>query len=143
LVQAPQLQNIKTTRPWQKVGIDLVGFFTAEDSLRLEWEDITQQTNGIDCGIFSIAAAIAICLGIDPTKCNFDIPTMRTHIIMCMKMGELCEFPHLSGQRTPQPPIVQDIPLVSYCRQPSSQTKMIVCIKCQKSYHINCDKNIK
>jgi len=31
-----------------------------------------QQTGSDDCGLFAIANATAVCLGIDPRKCQFD-----------------------------------------------------------------------
>ena len=101
-------------RPSQKLKEQLchMTYVTDGDILHLEWEDVKQQSNGIDCGIFAIASAVALCLGVNPTSCNFDNPSMRTHLIICLVMGELCHFPNLGASRTPQPPIVQDIPIV-------------------------------
>ena len=50
-------------RPSHKLKEQLchMTYVTDGDILHLEWEDVTQQSNGIDCRIFAIASAMALC----------------------------------------------------------------------------------
>lgn len=53
-----------------------------------------QQNNGSDCGIFAVAIATCLTLGMSPTHVTFDIPKMRTHLAHCLKQGKIDMFPH-------------------------------------------------
>lgn len=57
-----------------------------------------QQTNGSDCGVFAIAIATCLTLGVDPTHETFDISIMRPHLADCLKNGKIDVFPHFFVQ---------------------------------------------
>lgn len=119
--------------------------FTDAEEMEVLWMDTARQPNTRDCGIYSIAAATALCLQVDPSECGWHSANqMRNHLITCFVMGEMSEFPHLySSRRIPRPPLQETIPLVCHCRQPVTNKSMIRCTGCTKQVHINCDRKIK
>ena len=53
----------------------------------------TQQDNAIDCGVFAVAYAVDLCMGKDPAQRQYDIDSMRRHLIACFRSGKLSRFP--------------------------------------------------
>ena len=51
------------------------------------------QTNSSDCGVFSIACAVALCHGLDPATLRWDIARMRPHLVQCFENKEMVPFP--------------------------------------------------
>lgn len=54
-----------------------------------------KQTGSKDCGVFSIAFATAIVLGLNPGKITFLQPVMRAHLVNCFNKGEMVMFPYM------------------------------------------------
>ena len=130
--------------PRQQSQLCLMAYHRGGHVLRVEWEDVSQQLNGIDCGVFAIAFGMEMCLGRDPRQASFYKPAVRQHLIKCLTDGCLTEFPtHGTRHPAPQTPIVEDIKLVCHCRQPVSKKKTIRCSLCSGEFHINCDKRVK
>ena len=46
---------------------------------------VQQQRNGSDCGIFAVAFATCLVLGILPESVQFDLSKMRSHLHSCLK----------------------------------------------------------
>ena len=66
--------------------------------LQMFMMDVQRQTNGNDCGLFSIANAVTLCLGLNPYEFNYRIPLMRSHLIKCLESREMKMFP-VQGSR--------------------------------------------
>ena len=71
---------------------------TKENELVMHIMDCHQQTNGNDCGLFAIANAITLCLGLNPCDFNYKVREMRGHLIKCLENKELKMFP-VHGRR--------------------------------------------
>ena len=54
---------------------------------------VQQQSNGSDCDIFAIAFAACLVFEIDPSHANFDVPTMRPHLVACLRNKKINLFP--------------------------------------------------
>ena len=46
-----------------------------------------------DCGLFAIANATALALGLNPSKSRFRQETMRSHFLACVEQEKLVPFP--------------------------------------------------
>ena len=51
------------------------------------------QVGGSDCGLFAIAFAVLICLGMNPSKFIYDQENMRRHLIECIENQKFSNFP--------------------------------------------------
>ena len=54
---------------------------------------IQNQVGGSDCGLFAIAFAVSICLGMNPSKFIYDQENMRRHLIECIENQKFSNFP--------------------------------------------------
>ena len=60
-----------------------------------------QQSNSIDCGVFAIAFAIGVCIGLLPNESCYDVIEMRKHLSISLQLQELSPFPKIS-RRVPR-----------------------------------------
>ena len=68
-----------------------------------------KQYGGVDCGLFVIAWAYALCQGRDFTDKRFIQREMRRHFVECLEQGEIVSFPAEAAEsfrRKPLPNIV-------------------------------------
>lgn len=66
---------------------------------------VTQQRNGVDCGVFAIGFATDLCLGLDPCIRQYDVRGMRRHTKQCFKSCTMQEYPVI-GTRQKQLQII-------------------------------------
>ncbi len=55
---------------------------------------VQQQTNGVDCGLFSLAYATSICNNIDPCTIFFNQLKLREHFNHCVSNKHVLMFPY-------------------------------------------------
>lgn len=67
--------------------------FPNKNNLRITFEQVQNQTNSYDCGIFAIAFAVAIVFNICPCSVEFDISKMRQHLYSMYDTFNLSFFP--------------------------------------------------
>jgi len=69
-----------------------------EESIEIECsiESVQKQTDQVMCGLFAIAFACDLCLGIDPSIRNYDETKMREHLLKCLNQKYFEEFPQVS-----------------------------------------------
>lgn len=53
---------------------------------------VQRQTNVYDCGIFAIANATSVALGLDPVMLKYEIPLMRSHVAAMLTEKILSPF---------------------------------------------------
>ena len=72
------------------------------DTCNITFPLMSQQMNGVDCGLYAIAAITDICYGRDPSDRQYvwESNTMRRHLIGCMLDGILSPFPAVLRQKS-------------------------------------------
>ena len=55
--------------------------------------NVQRQSGLSDCGIFAIAFATALCMGIDPYTLNIDQNKSRIHLLKCFEQKNISAFP--------------------------------------------------
>ena len=53
---------------------------TEKKAIDVKFCKVAMQTNGCDCGVYAIAYASALCLGVSPSKLVFDEHAMWPHL---------------------------------------------------------------
>ena len=64
-----------------------------KSSICLVTRSVQQKSNGVDCGLFSIAFASAVMFGGDPSIVTYDATLLRAHLIKCVDNNLMLEFP--------------------------------------------------
>ena len=103
---------------------------------------VQQQRGGNDCGLFAIAFAFDIAVGVDPQYVRYVQPDMRKHLVACFKKGEITAFPrHFGGAKGIRKckSSVTSFLVYCVCRQPESfGQRMVQCNHCQQWFHCEC-----
>lgn len=71
--------------------------FPNKENLRVTYEEVQQQTNSHDCGVFAIAFVVSIAFGKCPCSVKFDINLMRRHLYLMFENFTLAPFPLLNS----------------------------------------------
>ena len=61
--------------------------------ISLDFVPVQQQSNGSDCGVFSIAFATCLVFATNPSFVTFDVVRMRSHLLACLKNERMSMFP--------------------------------------------------
>lgn len=94
-----------------------------------------------DCGLFAIAAMVALAYGSDPSDEVLDWSRMRRHLVECFSAGRLDRFPGRNESSDDSPvEFLEEKSLVvllcSSCRIAFGRTDMVVkCSVCMKTCH--------
>lgn len=99
------------------------------------------QNNGVDCGVFAIAFATAICNNINPVEWNYDCVKMRRHLELCIRAGKLSPFPTTSQRKISKRLQVitsEKVSIYCICRTNDFGDTMVQCHQCAQYYHANC-----
>ena len=70
-----------------------------EKEIPLHFINTQMQYGSADCGLFAIAFATAIALGISPEYIHFQQGEMRQHLLTCLSNGKLTMFPFDKNRR--------------------------------------------
>ena len=54
---------------------------------------ICKQKGGTDCGLFAIAIATTLALGLDPAEITYQQSSLRRHLVKCLEDGKFTMFP--------------------------------------------------
>ena len=116
--------------------------FCPSSPLCLNYMDVTQQRNGYDCGIFSIAYAYDICRGKDPCQVDYNHKSIRRHLATCFEKKNITKFPSV-GDRSIVNRIRYSelIDLYCVCRMPEKcegEEDMVECELCRIWFHQKC-----
>ena len=68
--------------------------------------DMEKQVGTSDCGLFAIAAATSLCLGLLPQNCKWKQEKMREHLIRCFEGGVREEFQLSEVKQNKRPPML-------------------------------------
>ena len=114
---------------------------TDQSVLEIQKLSVQQQHGTIDCGLFSIAFAVEMCLGHNPQYASFDQKKMREHLYTCFRNGVITSFPSMSSSELlPRPsPVHHKVRVYCSCRMPEEYDEfMIFCDVCHQWFHTSC-----
>lgn len=66
---------------------------TKSEPISVMFRNTTLQKGSSECGLFAIASATSLCLGMDPEKQNYSQDHMRDHLANCFINGAMTPFP--------------------------------------------------
>lgn len=83
-----------------------INLFDNAKKSKLTYEPVQKEEGGDDCGVFSIAFAIALAHGVNPVSVHFVQSHMHQHLLQCYEQKSLTPFT-----------IIQNINIASYRQQ--------------------------
>ena len=91
------------TPPSQELMRQLTAIYSPDDSAPQSFQITIRhpQVGGKDCGLYAIAYAFDLVLGLDPSESIFDQSKMRSHLVTCFEKQQLIEFPKFRTLLTP------------------------------------------
>lgn len=102
----------------------------------LEFQSVSKQRGGSDCGLFSIAFATAICFKINPVAVDFKQEDLRGHLFMCLEDRKMVPFP---SRKKKIENCLSKVKISVYCECRQIEIgRMIMCDGCQEWYHQGC-----
>ena len=87
----------------------------------VRYVNVQRQSGISDCGIFAIAFAAALCMGIDPYTLNIDQKESRTHLLNCFEQKKMKAFPLTERPRritAKRVAVTKRVKLFCLCRMP-------------------------
>ena len=110
---------------------------TPKRKITLHFQAAQIQVGGNDCGVFSIAFATSLCIGINPSSMSYHQDLLRKHLSDCLVAGKISPFP--GKPKKPNRPR-HKIKLCVYCkcRQPEDG-RMVQCGYCKDWFHEDCE----
>ena len=87
------------------------------DTIKVKIASVQQQSNGIDCGVFSIAFVQSILLGDDISLISYDQVRLRSHLLQCLLRNKLSPFPPALATVKRCKARTIEIPVYCNCRQ--------------------------
>lgn len=119
---------------------------TPQAEFELRHVDVQRQVGGLDCGLFAVAFATALCSGIDPFTCSFKQTEMRSHLLTCFESHQLSTFPAPDRPRRLAHCRVlstKRVPVYCVCRLPwnkydKKRGPLVKCHSCKLWFHQFC-----
>ena len=112
--------------------------YTQEKEIKLKCMNIQKQSGSNDCGIFAVANATLLSLGINPGKYLMNQGLMRSHLYECFIEGKMTIFPWIKERRDKEKFREDTIKVYCKCRMPDSSIgDMVACSECKHWYHVH------
>lgn len=93
----------------------------------LLFSDVQQQPDSASCGLFSLAYAYSLCEGKDPTKIQYSVSDMRSHLLTCLEQLKFVPFPSKPVTHNPSKPTMTSFKIYCLCRLPERGDEMVCC----------------
>ena len=71
----------------------------ATNTISVKVQPVQQQSNQVDCGVFSIAFAVILALGDNPALVTYEQTSLRFHLNKCLKLRKLSPYPVINEKR--------------------------------------------
>ena len=102
---------------------------------------VQQQEGGVDCALFSIAAAYHSAVGDDFRGLTFSQNEMHQHLVECFEHKQLSAFPQTSVAVARNARKHLFVHIHCECQPPDSyDSNMIECERCNHWFHSKCVK---
>ena len=115
--------------------------------IKLNVQQVQQQDNSVDCGVFAVAYATSILHGQNPEDLNYDTCSLRQHLLTCISSGIFTPFPLSNQPHSKSKKKTLKLKLFCSCRMPWDaadeeipEKQMAQCDSCKKWYHRSCEK---
>lgn len=120
-------------------------YSSRSSTLNIKRLSVQQQNGYHDCGLFSVAYAVEVCLGQNPESASFAQDRMRGYLLDCLSSGAMKSFPTMTPSTQeciPRPRSgVLQVKLFCHCKLPAVfDAVMIQCDVCEEWYHFGCVK---
>lgn len=120
---------------------------TRKDKVTIVCENVDQQADVNQCGVYAVAFATALCLGLDPCDLKFENPCkLRAHLVSMLEGQYVSLFPSKPVKKIKKPFKTFDFNVYCHCRLPwniDSNIDMIECSNCKEWYHTKvCETNL-
>lgn len=73
----------------------------------IAYKKVKQQENAVDCGVFAIAFATTLALGLDPCEQDYDTGKMREHLLTILETTTLTPFPVVEKEPVGDAPVAE------------------------------------
>lgn len=98
----------------------------------------TKSSRGSDCGLFAIAFAVSLCLGMNPSKFIYDQEKMRRHLIECLESQKFSNFPFSINTNWKKKKVMKTRESI-YCNcRGLYDSEMVQCVVCETWIHHRC-----
>lgn len=116
--------------------------FASNFKLNIKRASVQQQNGYRDCGLFSIAYAVEVCLGQKPEDALFFQEEMRMHLCDCLSERQMRPFPRIIQDQVsiPRPKAgILTVQLFCVCKLPAQyDSDMVDCDICHQWFHCSC-----
>ena len=86
--------------------------------IKLNIQQVQQQDNSVDCGVFAVAYATSILHGQNPEDLNYDTCSLRQHLLTCISSGIFKPFPLSNLPHSKSKKKTLKLKLFCSCRMP-------------------------
>ena len=111
----------------------------SSDAIKFHRRSCARQPTGTRlCGYYAVAAAYAICNGIDPTGCHYDVADLIATVRSRLQSGSTEPVPVARRTDAVDLRIQTARKRHCLCHAPSSGLRMVECSACYCWYHVSC-----
>ena len=116
--------------------------------LQINIRSCQQQTNGVDCGIYTVANAFYISSGTDMSNIKNDENRMKSHFLQCLELGRFELFPEKQTNTVTllSPEKITTVEVFCICKMlwvwyhsKNPDLNMAECDTCHTWYHRKCE----
>ena len=119
---------------------------TLEKSFDLYHVDVQRQVGGSDCGLFTLAFAVSLCMRKDPHTERYAQTEMRQQFARCFEEKEMTSLPNSNGRRRLERHRIihrKKVDVFCICHLPwdkynGKRGPLVQYIGCRECYHQNC-----
>ena len=87
--------------------------FAKDGLLTIHISKVQEQSNNYDCGVFAIAFAVDLVMGISPERRVYEIANIRQHLLKILELGKIESFPSKVRNGAPKKPTIVSIDLLT------------------------------
>lgn len=108
--------------------------------------NVQRQVGGSSCGLYAVAFAVSLCLGVDPYSATYNQAEMRKHLCQCIESNAMSLFPSAKkSRRLARVKVLMEKPVhvYCYCRLPwnpkdTKRGALVECNTCKQWFHEMC-----